>query len=246
MIMATPVAVIGAGVMGAGIAQVLAIAGCEVQLHDVDADALARGLERLEHGRFGLRAAVARGKLAPEAAAAALGRIRGAPDLVEACTSSALVIEAVPEDLALKCKLFQRIDELAPADAVLASNTAGLPITALAWATRRPGKVIGWHWAQPTSVMAMAEIIVHPDTLDGTRDLVCDLARRCGKNPVVVRDQPRAWGFVANRINAAVRAEARRVVDEGIATEEQVDVLMRDCFRWPMGPFELMRPRSLR
>ena len=234
------VGVIGAGIMGAQIAQVIATAGFAVRLFDTDAAQLPLALQTIEHGRFGLRRAVDRGKLTPAEADAALGRVTPATSLDEAVGEAGLVVEAVPELLDLKCAVFRELDALAPPHAILASNTAGLPITALSWATRRPEQVIGWHWAQPCAVMRMAEIIRAPRTSDATVALVSDLARRCGKNPVVVKDQPEVWGFVANRINAAVRREARRVVDEGIATEEQVDTLMRDCFRWPMGPFELM------
>jgi 3-hydroxybutyryl-CoA dehydrogenase len=223
------VAVIGAGVMGSGIAQVIATAGLAVRLYDTDALQVPRAMQIIEHGRFGLRRAVARDKLTPGQADAALARIRPAATLAEAVGSAGLVI-----------------DDLAPPAAILASNTAGLPITALAWATRRPGQVIGWHWAQPCPVMRMAEIIRAPSTTDATVAAVSDLAVLCGKNPVVVQDQPEVWGFVANRINRAVRVEAARVVAEGVATEDQVDTIMKDCFRWPMGPFEMQRPNSLK
>jgi len=156
------------------------------------------------------------------------------------------VVEAVPVVLDLKCAVFRQMDELAQPRAILTSNSAGLPITALAWATRRPGQVMGWHWAQPCAVMRMAELVRAPSTTDETVAVVSDLARRCGKNPVVVKDQPEVWGYVANRINAAVRRESRRVVDEGICTEAEVDTLMKDCFRWPMGPFELWGGRTLK
>jgi 3-hydroxyacyl-CoA dehydrogenase len=240
------IGVVGAGVMGAQIAQVIATAGCAVRLFDSNPAQLPRAMEVIEHGRFGLRAAVARSRLSPDQADAALARVSPVTTLADAVGAAGLVIEAVPEILDLKCAVFRELDRLAPPATILASNTAGLPITALAWATQRPAQVIGWHWAQPCAVMRMAEIIRAPATTDATVGLVSDLARRCGKNPVVVKDQPEAWGFVANRINAAVRREARRVVDEGIATEEQVDTLMRDCFRWPMGPFELMGGAKLK
>ncbi len=234
------VAIVGAGVMGAQIAQVIATAGCAIRLFDADPAQLPRAMQAIEHGRFGLRRGVERNRLAAAEAEAALARITPVTSLAEAVGAAGLVVEAVPENLDLKCRVFRELDDLAPPAAILASNTAGLPITALAWATRRPGQVIGWHWAQPCAVMRMAEIIRAPSTTDATVALVSDLAARCGKNPVVIKDHPEVWGFVANRINAAVRREARRVVDEGIATEAQVDTLMKDCFRWPMGPFELM------
>jgi 3-hydroxyacyl-CoA dehydrogenase len=231
--------------MGAGIAQSLAVAGYRVRLFDTSADALDGGMRRIEHGRFGLARAAERGKLSPADAWAARARIEPVRDDAAACDDVDAVVEAVPEDLALKCAVFRRLAALVPARAVLASNTAGLPITALAWATPQPERVIGWHWAQPAPLMRLAEIIVHDRTAPETIDIVSALARRCGKNPVVIRDQPEVWGFVANRINRAVRLEAARVVQEGVATEDQVDTIMKDCFRWPMGPFEMQRPGSM-
>jgi len=240
------VGIVGAGIMGTQIAQVIATAGCEVRLYDADAAQLPAAMDSIENGRFGLRRAVGRGKLTPEQFHATLARIRPVTTLAEAVGNAGLTVEAVPEDLDLKCRVFRQMDELAPPRAILTSNSAGLPITALAYATGRPGQVVGWHWAQPCAVMRMAEIVRAPSTTDETVTIVSDLARSCGKNPVVVKDQPEHWGYVANRINAAVRREARRVVDEGICTEAEVDTLMKDCFRWPMGPFELWGGRTLK
>jgi 3-hydroxyacyl-CoA dehydrogenase len=150
------------------------------------------------------------------------------------------VIEAVPEQMDVKVKVFRTLDIVARPDTILASNTAGLSITALAHATARPELVLGWHWAAPCAVMKLAEIAVHRDTSRETVDAVVAAAARCGKNPQVINDQPLVWGFVANRIMLQARREARRVVAEGIATPEQVDAIMKDCFRWPVGPFEGM------
>lgn len=243
----TPVvAVIGAGIMGAGIAQALAVAGCDVRLNDVDEAALRRGMDTIENGRFGIRRAVARNKMTAADGEAALARIRPLLELGEACRGIDVAVEAVPEFLDLKCEIFRKMDEASPAAAILTSNAAGLPITALAWATRRPARVLGWHWAQPAPIMVLAEIIVHAGTDPDACETISALARRCGKNPIVIKDQPEEWGFVANRINRAVRIEARRVVEEGVATEDQVDTIMKDCFRWPMGPFEMQRPGSMK
>lgn len=238
------ITVIGAGIMGAGIAQVLSTE-CGVMLHDVDERQLTIAMERIEHGRFGLRAAEQRGKISPQHVSSALSRITPTTDLVAACGGADLVVEAVPEDLALKMDVFRLLDEHAPDSAVLTSNSGGLPIVALAQVTRRPARVLGWHWAQPTAVMRLAELVVHDSVDPAAVALVSDLARRCGKNPIVVHDQPHEWGYVANRINAAARREALRIVDEGVATPEQVDQLVRDCFRWPMGPFEMQASKSL-
>lgn len=240
------VAVVGAGVMGAQIGQVLAASGYTVRLHDVSADQLSTALVRIEHDRFGLRKAVERGRLTAEQVETALRQITTTADLAAACADADLVVEAVPEDVGLKVRVFRHLDRLAPQRAILASNSAGLPIAAMAYATDRPEKVLGWHWFQPCAVMPLVEVVVHDGVATETRDAMIEVSTRCGKRPQVIRDQPLVWGFVGNRINRVVRLEAARIVAEGIATEEQVDAVMRDGFRWPMGPFELMKGRSLK
>ncbi len=151
-----------------------------------------------------------------------------------------LVIEAVPERIDLKVRVFRDLDRVAAPATIFASNTSGFPIAALAAATDRPDRVIGWHWASPAPVMKLAEIVVTRDTSDATIETVVAAATRCGKHPVVVKDNPMEWGFVANRVYFAMVREAQRVVDEGIATPAEVDQLMTDCFRWPSGPFGMV------
>jgi len=237
------VGVIGAGVMGGGIAQSLAVAGEEVVCTDIAPSALDAARRDAAEGRYGLAGAVARGKLSEDDAEAARARITYTEDFAAAAASD-LVIECVPERLDVKLGVFRRLDEAAAPGAILASNTSGFAIAAMAGATSRPDHVIGWHWASPAFVMRFAEIVVTEATSDVVRDTVVDCARRCGKNPVVVRDQPMAWGFVANRIYGAMLREAARVVDEGVASREQVDQLMIDCFRWPVGPYSMVRGAS--
>jgi 3-hydroxybutyryl-CoA dehydrogenase len=234
------IGVLGAGVMGGGIAQVLAIAGNEVACYDIAEAALAAGYEHLTTGRFGLDGAVDRGKLTRDEADAARDRVTFTGDFDAAATTD-LVVEAVPERLDVKIDVFRHLDRVAPPTTILASNTSGLPIVALAAATDRPELVIGWHWASPAPVMKLAEIVVTPATSEETVVTVSDLARACGKNPIVVKDNPMAWGFVANRVYFAMVREAQRVVDEGIATRDEVDQLMTDCFRWPSGPFGMVK-----
>lgn len=234
------VGVLGAGVMGSGIAQVMALAGHEVVCYDPAEEALHKGRENVETGRFGVRSAVERGLLSADDADAALQRLQFTGEFDEACASD-VVIEAVPERLDLKIRVFKDLDRRAPATAILASNSSGFPISALAAATEHPGRVIGWHWASPAPVMRLAEIVRAPDTSDEAVETIVRLARDAGKNPIVVKDQPRSWGYVANRVYGAMGREARRVVQEGIATAEEVDQLMVDCFRWPTGPFGMGR-----
>lgn len=225
--------------MGAGIAQSLAVAGCHVLLTDLDEGVLARAREAMRSGRFGLDSAVQRGKLGADEAEQAAKRVTYVTDLAasEGLHDIGLAVEAVPEDLALKVTVFRRLDALLPARAILASNSSGFAIAALAAATDRPDRVIGWHWASPAPVMRLAEIVRTAQTSAETVERVERLARRAGKNPVVVNDAPTNWGYVANRVYAAAYREASRVVEEGVATPEQVDRLLVDCFRWPAGPF---------
>ena len=237
------VGVIGAGVMGSGIAQVTATAGCPTVCTDLDAGALERAYEHVTTGRYGLERAVERGKLTREDADAALARLEFSPSFEQAASAD-VVIEAVPERLALKIRVFRDLDGVAPPATILASNTSGFPISAIAAATDRPDKVIGWHWASPAPVMRFAEIVRTRDTSDETVETIRELAAACRKNPVVVNDTDTKWGFVANRIYGAALNEAGRVVAEGIAKPEEVDQLMMDCFGWPTGPYTMIRGAS--
>ncbi|HEY7136821.1 MAG TPA: 3-hydroxyacyl-CoA dehydrogenase family protein [Acidimicrobiia bacterium] len=234
------IGVLGAGVMGAGIAQVTATTGYTTVCYDVDAAALERAREITTTGRYGFERGVERGKLTREQADAAHARLTFTNDLAEAAASD-LVVEAVPEHLDLKIRVFRDLDRAAPPGTILASNTSGYPIAALAAATDRPDRVIGWHWASPAPIMRLAEIVRARDTSDDTVEVVRAVAARCGKNPIVVRDAPTAWGFVANRVYFAMIAEAQKVVAAGIASAEDVDQLMMDCFNWPTGPFGMVK-----
>jgi 3-hydroxybutyryl-CoA dehydrogenase len=233
------IGVLGAGVMGGGIAQVCALGGDDVVCYDIAPAALDDARTHVTTGRFGLDGAVARGKSTREQADAALSRITFTSSFDDAAHTD-LVIEAVPERIDVKIRVFRDLDRLAPPGTILASNTSGLPISALAAATDRPDRVIGWHWASPAPVMKLAEIVVTPETSAATIAAVTDAATRYGKHPVVVKDNPMEWGFVANRVYFAMVREAQRVVDEGIATRAEVDQLMVDCFRWPSGPFGMV------
>jgi 3-hydroxybutyryl-CoA dehydrogenase len=237
---ATRIGVLGAGVMGAGIAQVTATAGFPTVCYDLDAGALERAREITTTGRYGFERGVERGKLTRADADAARERLTFTDRLEEAAATD-LVVEAVPEHLDLKIRVFRELDRVAPDTTILASNTSGFPIAALAAATDRPDRVVGWHWASPAPVMRLAEIVRARDTSDATVEVVRDVAARCGKNPIVVRDAPTAWGFVANRIYFAMIAEAQKVVAAGIATHDDVDQLMMDCFNWPTGPFGMVK-----
>jgi 3-hydroxyacyl-CoA dehydrogenase len=226
--------VIGAGVMGAGIAQVTSTFGFPTVCYDVSADALERAGRVVRDGHFGLSRGVERGKLTPQEAASALSRLTFT-DSFEVAAEADIVIEAVYDELALKMQVFRDLDDAAPVTAVLASNTSGLPITALAGVTRRPSQVIGWHWASPVPVQPLAEIVVTPETSAATVEAVRNVATACRKNPIVVKDDPTSWGFVANRVLMAAMREAERIVEQEIAKPDEVDQLLMDCFSWPSG-----------
>ena len=237
------VVVVGAGVMGSGIAQVLATSGFLTCCVDVDPGALERARESVTSGRYGFERAVERGKVSADDAATALERLEFASSIDDA-GDAVLVIEAVPEQFDLKIRVLRDLDDRMHDNAILATNTSGFSVAALGAATDRPEKVVGWHWASPAQVMRFAEIVRAPATAPETVDAVCDVARRCNKNPIVVNDAPMAWGFVANRIYFAAIAEAQRVVADGVADRDQIDQLMVDCFGWPAGPFGMVRGAS--
>jgi 3-hydroxybutyryl-CoA dehydrogenase len=228
---ATRIGVLGAGTMGAGIAQVAAESGLDVALHDPVAGATERARDRI--GGF-LRRKVEKGQLTGDAADAAVARIRTA-EAVDALVAADAVIEAIPEDLDLKRDAFRRLDAAATPETVLATNTSSLSVAAIAAATAHPGRVVGMHFFNPVPLMALVEVIpgdaTSPAVVAGTEDL----ARRLGKTPVVAADTP---GFIVNRVQRALYLEAFRILESGRAGVEAIDEAMRVAgFR--MGPFEL-------
>lgn len=227
------VAVIGAGTMGAGIAQVAAQAGFEVALYDVEAALVERGLGRI---RASFEEGIARGKVAAADRDAALARTRGGADLGAAVGAADLVIEAAPEDLALKRRIFAEVDALAPAAAILASNTSSLSIGAIAAATARPERVLGMHFFNPPPLMKLLEIVRGARTADATVAAARAAALRMGKEPIVVKDSP---GFASSRLGVALGLEAIRMLEEGVASAEDIDKAMELGYRHPMGPLRL-------
>jgi len=226
------VGVIGAGQMGAGIAQVFAAAGIHVRLYDASEMALAKGLAGI---KTSLEKFASKGKLTPDAAAAAHARIEPAAR-VASLKDCDLVVEAVIEDLAIKKKLFQELDlVLAPA-AILASNTSSISITTLAAATKRPDRFIGMHFMNPVPLMQLVEVIRGLSTSDDTYAKVKAAAEQVGKTPIVANDFP---GFVANRILMPMINEAITCVLEGVATPEAIDGIMKLGLNHPMGPLAL-------
>jgi 3-hydroxybutyryl-CoA dehydrogenase len=220
------VLVVGAGQMGAGIAQVVAASGRRVSLHDPFPGATERGLEAM-------RKSLA--KLEEKGGAPAdevLARVKPVDDLVPAD----LMIEAVIEDAAVKNDVFRRADEALPPQAILASNTSSIPIAALAAATSRPDKVIGMHFFNPVPVLKLVEVIRAVQTSDETAADIVQLARDLGKEPAEVRDFP---GFVSNRILMPFINEAAYALMEGVAEPEAIDTIAKLGFKHPLGPLAL-------
>jgi 3-hydroxybutyryl-CoA dehydrogenase len=224
--------VIGAGQMGSGIAQVCAQAGYQVVLHDLKQDFVDRGLGIINKN---LSRNVDKGRLTEEQKQVILGQLTTSTDLKNAGDVD-LVIEAAVENMEIKTKLFAELDKIAPAHAILASNTSSLPITEIAAATTRPEKVIGMHFMNPVPVMKLVEIIRGLATADEVYQVIEDMTKSLGKVPVEVNDFP---GFVSNRILMPMINEAIYTLYEGVATKEAIDEVMKLGMNHPMGPLTL-------
>ncbi|HEY2804426.1 MAG TPA: 3-hydroxybutyryl-CoA dehydrogenase [Gemmatimonadales bacterium] len=226
------VAVVGAGQMGNGIAHVFAAAGWDVRLIDVDAKQLEKGVATI---RSNFDRQITKGRATEAQRDAALKAIVSSSSL-DAVGDREMIVEAATENEALKFKIFGDLDRLAPAEAILATNTSSISITSIAAKTRRPQNVIGMHFMNPVPVMQLVEVIRGQATSDSTAVLVLDMARKLGKTPVEVSDYP---GFVANRVLMPMINEAAFCVMEGVATAESVDTVMKLGMNHPMGPLAL-------
>ncbi len=227
------VAVIGAGLMGNGIAQSMATGGREVILYDISQEVLDRGMSTIQKS---LARFVKSGHLSEEVSKLASNNINTTLDLSSAVTDADLVIEAVPEKLELKKKIFKEIDEYAKSEAILATNTSELSVTAIASATNRADKVIGMHWFNPAPVMKLIEIVRGIDTSEETIHAIVQVSEEIGKETVVVKDMQ---GFVTTRALAAHLLECMRMYEEGIASAPDIDKAVRLGLNYPMGPLEL-------
>ncbi|MEQ8330835.1 MAG: 3-hydroxyacyl-CoA dehydrogenase NAD-binding domain-containing protein [Longimicrobiales bacterium] len=227
------VAVLGAGTMGHGIAQVCAAVGCDVRVYDIDAAAVQRGLERI---RGNLDKGVDLGKVDAADRDATLARLSGTTSIAEAAGGADLVVEAAPESLELKASIFAEVDAAAPDHALLATNTSSLSIEAIAGHVSDPGRFLGLHFFNPVHIMKLVEVVWGPETSDATRDAGVAFARRLGKEPVVVKDAP---GFASSRLGIVLGMEAIRMVEEGVASAEDIDKAMELGYRHPMGPLKL-------
>lgn len=230
--MADRIAVVGAGTMGNGIAHVFAQHDHEVTLIDVDADQLERALKTIDKN---LARQVKKEVITEEVKEATLGRITTTSSMGDAA-GAALVVEAVPENLELKTKVFAEMQAVAPEDAILASNTSSISITKLAGGTDRPERVIGMHFMNPVPVMQLVEVIRGLQTDDDTTTRTVELVKRVEKTPVEVNDFP---GFVSNRVLMPMINEAVYALMEGVAEAEAIDQVMKLGMNHPMGPLAL-------
>jgi 3-hydroxybutyryl-CoA dehydrogenase len=227
------IAVLGAGTMGRGIAQLAAQAGYETLLQEPDSRARERALPAIVES---LASAVSKGKITREIADAAQRNLRVTADLAEAVSSADVVIEAAPESLATKLTLLSAANAASPAHTVLASNTSSLSLTELAAASGRPDRVIGMHFFNPPPAMKLLEIVIADQTSAETVQRAREVGRRLGKQTIEVRDSP---GFASSRLGIALALEAMRMLEEGVAAAEDIDRAMELGYNHPMGPLRL-------
>ena len=230
----TRLAVVGGGFMGSQIATQAALHGIEVRLQDVSAEQLEKSMTA---NRGHLQRRVDKGRLTPADLEAALARVRTTTDLAEAVGDAEVVIEAVVEDLDVKRQVFSELDELAPPEAVLASNSSTMVISKLAGATGRPDRCANMHFFSPVLVMELCEVVMGPQTSEATAERCLALVREMGRTPVLVRKE--IDGFIVNRILHAATQEAYRLLDGGVAEFQDIDTAVEKGLNWPMGPFRL-------
>ena len=227
------IAVIGTGTMGRGIAYLSALAGYDTVIHDVDAAALDAAKASVEST---LKKGVEKGKVADAAAREAIARIQLAAELEPAVRTADLIIEAVPEDLDLKLNIFSQADVICSEETILASNTSSISITKLAKSVERREQFVGMHFFNPPHVMKLVEIVRGERTSDSTIEQARAVAEKMGKQPIVVLDSP---GFATSRLGVAIGLEAIRMLEEGVASAEDIDRAMELGYNHPMGPLRL-------
>ncbi len=227
------VAVIGAGTMGSGIAQVCAQTGWETRLFDAFPESLERGMAKIEE--FWDRG-ISKGKTTPQQKEEWVSNLNATSEMSEAVRDSDIVIEAVPEKMGLKRSIFEELDGLAPSHTILATNTSGLPISEIAAHTTCPERVIGMHFFNPVPLMELLEIVRHDAVDERTVSTAKEVGEAMGKTTILVRDVP---GFATSRLGVVLGNEAIRMLSEGVATASDIDTAMRLGYRHPMGPLEL-------
>jgi len=227
------VAVIGAGTMGSGIAQVCAQTGWETRLFDAFPESLERGMRKI--GEF-WDGGISKGKTSTKQKEEWSSKLIAANEMSEAVFDSDIVIEAVPERMDLKRSIFEELEDLAPSNAILATNTSGLPISEIATHTSCPERVIGMHFFNPVPLMQLLEIVRHDAVDEHTVSTAKEVGEAMGKTTILVRDVP---GFATSRLGVVLGNEAIRMLSEGVASASDIDTAMRLGYRHPMGPLEL-------
>jgi 3-hydroxybutyryl-CoA dehydrogenase len=222
--------------MGRQIAQIFAQHGYEVEATDEDQQALKTGIDEIANGPYGVHASVSKGKLTPEQATKALARIKISPKLDDACRNSDLVIEAAFEDLQLKQNLFHRIESAAPPAAIIASNTSTLSVDKISQKISKRDRALGMHFFNPAQVTKLVEIIRSTATSTETIERASRIVHEIGKTPVMAQDEP---GFIANRLGLTLYMEASKILEDGVASLQDIDTCMKLGYNHPMGPFEL-------
>jgi 3-hydroxybutyryl-CoA dehydrogenase len=228
------ITVVGAGIMGRGIAHVAALGGLQTVLNDISDDLLQKAIGKIQAE---LTKGIQIGKITAERAGEVLGRIKLESELGRAASNADLVIEAAPEKIDVKLDLFARLDRICPEHTIFASNTSALSITEMASATKRPHQFIGMHFFNPVHKMKLVEIIRGLETNDQTFEMADSVSQRMGKETVEVKESP---GFVTSRINALIGNEAFYMLQEGIATAHDIDKALKLGLNHPMGPFEMI------
>ena len=227
------VAVLGAGTMGHGIAQVCAAVGCDVVMYDINDDAVDAGRSRVASN---LEKGIARGKVTEQERDDTLSRLSVTTTVADAARDADLVIEAAPESMAIKEALFTEVDASAPDHAILATNTSSLSIGQIGSVVGDATHFVGMHFFNPVHIMKLVEVVWSDQTSDDVVDTAVDFARRLGKEPIVVKDAP---GFASSRLGIVVGMEAIRMVEQGVASVEDIDKAMELGYRHPMGPLKL-------
>ena len=230
----TRMTVVGAGLMGSGIAQVAARAGLEVKMRDIDDRLVEGGLNSI---RKNLEQSVARQRITEDEAKAVMARIAGVVDLAQAAKEADIIIEAITENMELKKELFTQLDKLCPAETIFASNTSSLSITEMASATQRAPRFVGMHFFNPVPAMKLVEVVRGYGTSQDTVDAARELAERMGKTPIEAKDSP---GFIVNRLLVPMINEALYLLMEGVASAEDIDQAMVLGANHPMGPLTLL------
>jgi 3-hydroxybutyryl-CoA dehydrogenase len=228
------VTVFGAGTMGRGIAQVAALAGLAVTMQDLSEGILQPAVQAI---RANMAKGVEKGKLEARSAEAALGRLSVATDPLQAAEGAGFIIEAIVENLETKKDLFMLLDRSCPAEMIIASNTSALSLTELASATRRPDRVVGTHFFNPVPLIHFVEIVRGLETSAETIETTASLMKRMKKEAVVISDSP---GFITSRVNVMIGNEAFNMLQEGVASAQDIDKALKLGLNHPMGPFELV------